>query len=477
VAAAITFVDWRRGLFVAVLIALIQDPLRKLTPDQPVVYVALVGVAFGFATLSALMSGVPLAPKSIWGWRKYLEKPFWLFIGILTVQGIYAYLNVGVISVPLIGLLSYLTPFAALFFVYQTIVRSPEAYLSDFIRFYVVCIALALCSVYLEFAGYGWKILGNVGDYLYIYSKAGRMITYAGIFRSSEVAAWHAATCVCLFAIWMLSRRLTVSRVIASTIFVLAVVALGVITGRRKFLVEIVVFIAAYATLLLYLGRGAKLALLSGFIGLMGYIAFTAWVPDESVEHTIHRSRGGDEQYREYVVRSKGVFSEIPERFAALGIAPISWAYKEYGFFGAGLGVGSQGTSQFGLKTQYAAEGGLGKIWVELGGIGLVITLWLGWALARHIWWSIRIVNSQSAQLSRISCGLASFLIANLATFAVATQIYGDIFVLLLLGTALGALLAMPVIAGRSLLQKQILGLAPGSPSPARRKMVGASNC
>ncbi len=54
------------------------------------------------------------------------------------------------------------------------------------------------------------------------------------------------------------------------------------LTGRRKFLVEIIIFASAYVTLLSYFGRGAvRLALLSGFIGLTGSLALTLLMPDE----------------------------------------------------------------------------------------------------------------------------------------------------------------------------------------------------
>jgi hypothetical protein len=153
--------------------------------------------------------------------------------------------------------------------------------------------------------------------------------------------------------------------------------------------------------------------------------------------------------YKNYVARTKSVFGDVPDRFTELGLAPIGWAYNKYGVLGAGLGAGSQGTAQFGATAQGAAEGGLGKIWLELGAPGFFAVIFLGWALVRHIWQVLNFVSRQSKRLSRISYGLVSFLIANLATFAVATQIYGDIFVLLMIGTALGALLAMPVLCSR----------------------------
>jgi hypothetical protein len=464
-AVVAVFTDWRRGLFVAVPVALLQDPLRKLTPDQPVVYVVLVGVVFGAAALAATMSGISLVPRHIWGWRRYLAAPFGLFVAVVIFQAIHAFASFGNVVVPLIGLSAYLTSFVALCLVYQTVVRSPDNFLINFFRFYIVCFSLALTTIYLEYIGYDWSILGEVGQRLIIFDRTtgAKLSAYSGLFRASEVAAWHAATCVCFFAIWMVNRRLTLGKGLAATLFVLMIVGLGVVTGRRKFLVEIVVFASAYLTLLLYFGRGARLALLSAFIGVMGYFAVTLWVSDGPGGLATRSVRG--EQYQDYVSRIESVFKDIPDRFTDLGLAPISWAYDEYGLLGAGLGVGSQGGQHFGATAQGAAEGGLGKIWLELGVPGFVIIAWLGWAFTRHIWATLKFVSGQSPQVGRIACGLTSFLLANIATFAVATQVYGDIFVLLLLGTALGALLATPVLAKRAVLQKQVLRLAPDSSS------------
>ena len=110
----------------------------------------------------------------------------------------------------------------------------------------------------------------------------------------------------------------------------LTIVGLGMLTGRRKFLVEIIVFASAYVTLLLYFGRGAKLALLSGFIGLIGYLAFTLLVPDSPTGGATSRIVSvRDEQYVNYVSRTKSVFDDVPDRFNELGLAPISWAYDD----------------------------------------------------------------------------------------------------------------------------------------------------
>ena len=56
-------------------------------------------------------------------------------------------------------------------------------------------------------------------------------------------------------------------------------------------------------------------------------------------------------------------------------------------------------------------------------------------------------VSARSARLARLSYGIFALLVANGAVFSVATQVFGDVFVLLVLGLNLGFLLAMPVLA------------------------------
>src|SRR5688572_17307124 len=97
------YADWRRGLFFAVPIALLQDPLRKLTPGEPVVYILLVGVVLGIAALAAAMSGISLLPGRIWGWRRYLSVPFAFFVGIIILQAINSFIRFGNVFIPLIG--------------------------------------------------------------------------------------------------------------------------------------------------------------------------------------------------------------------------------------------------------------------------------------------------------------------------------------------------------------------------------------
>jgi hypothetical protein len=458
-AGAIALSDWRLGLFAAVPVGLLQDPLRKLIPGQPVEYVVLVGVVIAIAAFAATMSNVSLLPNRIRGWRNYLATPFAFFLTLLILQAVNTFVRSNNVIIPMIGFLSYLTPFVALGLVYQMVLHSPENFLTKFLKFYIFCVLLVLPTIALQFIGYRWSVLGEVGQGILVYDQHTVMSAYSGLFRASEIAAWHAGTCACFLIILTVSRPMKLTHTLLAGGLLITIIGLGVLTGRRKFLVEIVVFASAYLTLLCYYRRNAwRLAVLSGLVGLMGFSALALLMPNEQsqVRHAFNAP------YEAYVERGKTGFGAVPDRFAELGIAPIGWAYRRYGLLGAGLGSGSQGSQQFGGLGDPAAEGGLGKISLELGVPGLVIVIWLALALLRHLFAILRLVNRQSQQLGRIAFGLTSFLIANIANFIVATQAYGDIFALLLVGTALGALMAMPVLAQRAL-QKRVLRLMPYS--------------
>src|SRR5262249_6684477 len=129
---------------------------------------------------------------------------------------------------------------------------------------------------------------------------------------------------------------------------------------------------------------------------VVGYIWLAAGLR-EGVSEPVD---AGSLSYSLYVQRSQTVFRDVPSRFVDLGIAPVTWAYDKFGPLGAGLGVGTQGTQHFSGGIQGAAEGGLGKITVELGIPGLFVMGWFAIALFRHLW---RIMRAASGRSPRIA--------------------------------------------------------------------------
>jgi len=450
--------EWRLALLLCLGTAVLQDPLRKLTPDQPVFFVVLVGAVFVAACIGALARGTALAPNVLFKRYRQLAAPFLTLLLLIIVQAFNSYLRFDNPMIPLIGLLTYVLPFTSIVFAYQLVSRQGELSINRFMKWYVVCIALALTTVYFEFSGYDWSILGQVGEKLIIYDEVTGAVLYpsSGSFRASEIAAWHAMTTACFIVLMTFMQRATFTRLLISVIVAVLLIAVGLLTGRRKLVVELTVFVSTYFILWIVLERGVgKLAIIA-FTGaaLAGY----GWLAAELRDGVSERFNGESVNYSFYVQRSEGAFQDVPSRFVELGIAPIMWAYDSFGVFGAGLGAGTQGTQHFGGGGDIAAaaEGGLGKITLELGIPGLFVMGWFAILLFRYLWRIMQAASRHSVRMGRLSFGLFSFLVANLAGFSVATQAYGDLFVLLILSWTLGFLLAIPALVEREVRDRQL---------------------
>ena len=449
------FADWRLGLLLCLATAILQDPLRKLTPDQPVIFVVFAGVVFGAACLGAWAQGVPLTPRSIFGRDRRLAVSMWLLLLLIIIEAFNSYFQFRNPMITLIGLLTYLLPLPSIIFAYQLVRRGGEARIHQFLTAYLLLTMLALATVYLEYAGYDWPVFGQVGGNLLIYDQSfgGLIVPHSGIFRASEIAAWHAMTCACFALLLVTLRKFNFLTLLTVAIVVALLIGVGILTGRRKTVVEVVVFASTYFILWLVLQKGvARLGIVLAIPGLIGF----GWLVTQLVARPAYLDEETLAYYR-YVERAKTAFEDVPSRFTELGIAPIIWAYNGFGLFGAGLGVGTQGTQHFGGGGDIAgaAEGGLGKITLELGIPGIFLMGWIAILVFNYLWRIMRDASQVSPRIAALSYGLFSFLVANVAAFSVGTQAYGDIFILLILSWTLGFLLAVPVLLEREIRARQ----------------------
>lgn len=452
-AGLLSLLDWRKGLMMCVLVGIAQDPLRKLAPGQPVYYVLLVGVVFGMAWLRAASMRIPLGPSVIQGWKQNLKAPFSLFVGLVAAQAMHSFVRYDSALMAGIGLLVWLAPIPAVVLAYQFAARRGILGVRRWMLIYVLLALASLSGVYLEYVGFQWRVLGEIGEGQTIYDLGTVLKAHSGFFRASEIAAWHTAAIACFVFILALGKRPTVMRVLLAAGLIGILVSLGILTGRRKMLVEITIFITTYVFLVAWLQRGmARLAVMVVVMGFVGYVAIVGFVAPDLVQSSYSKSLRMEnaQKIEGYAVRGQSVFVDLPRRVNELGVQPVIWSIDSFGWFGAGLGTGSQGTNQIAEAhniNRGAAEGGLGKVAMELGVPGLFLSLWLVIALARHLRQQLEVVTRISPQHTRVAYGLVAFLAANIATFSVATQAYSDLFILLILGWCLGFLLAMPALA------------------------------
>jgi hypothetical protein len=97
-----------------------------------------------------------------------------------------------------------------------------------------------------------------------------------------------------------------------------------------------------------------------------------------------------------------------------------------------------------------AAEGGLGKVLAELGVPGLILLLWMAVAMARYLWSIGTVLRDDDPVLSKLAFGLLAFLVTNGFVYAIAHQVFGDPFILIILGFFLGFVMAMPKMVRRA---------------------------
>ena len=449
------FSEWRYALLACLATAILQDPLRKLTPDQPVFFVAFVGVVFAGACAGAWSRNVSLNPVNMFDRNRKILTTMSLLLFLIFAQAINSFAHFGNAMISVIGLLTYLLPLPSIVFAYQLAGRAGEARIHQFLKAYLLLMTIALTTVYFEYAGYEWPIFGQVGGTMLLYDKYlnGILIPHSGIFRASEIAAWHAMTCACFIMLLLTLQRINVWTISAAAILVALLLGIGILTGRRKTVIEVAVFASSYFILWLIFKRG--MAKVGVVVAIVGVICFS-WMLSQMSDEPAYLDQQSLGYYR-YVERTKTAFQDTPARFVQLGIAPITWAYDRFGFFGAGLGVGTQGTQHFGGGGEIAgaAEGGLGKITLELGIPGLLLIGYLGILVFNHICQIMREASRISTRIAALSYGLFSFLLANMAAFTVATQAYGDLFILLILSWTLGFLLAIPVMLEREVRARQ----------------------
>lgn len=446
--------DWQRGMYLTVAMALLQDPVRKVIPGQPPYFILFTGFVYGAAMLGAMGKRVPLAPSMVAGWQRNIGPYFQFFVLVVLIQAVHSLLRYGIPLVTILGLIGYLAPFVALTLAHAFAATTGSAGVRRLLLFYAGAAGLALGTIYLEASGLNLPILGEVGEGIRIYDQGGVLAANSGTFRASEIAAWHAAMCACVVIFLLTVSDLDTRKLALACILVAAIIFLGVQTGRRKFLVMIAVFCCAYGGLCALLSRRTRIASIpAAFLGGLTYIIFliASDLDGPSMAQAV------DPEYQLYVQRANTVFGDVNSRFLELGLAPISWAYEWFGLWGGGVGIGTQGVQHMTDMGDHvgAAEGGLGKIMLELGVPGLLAIAALGITFMRHIWRLFSYLSERSETHARLAFGLASILVANVASFSVATQAFGDVFVLLFLGIIFGSLLATPRILDRDIAMRE----------------------
>jgi len=424
------------GMLITLLAGFLQDFARKIVPDEPI-YLTVVVLLFAAATFTGAFGRGSLPSfKQIPDWNREMKWAAELFVIIVVLQSLAAYLYTSSIVLAGIGLLVYLSPFPAFLMAYGY--ASSSERIIAFLRLYMIASVIASAGIYLSWLGFEWSTLRSVGEPLVVYSmETGEALALpAGFMRTPEIAAWHAATGFCLAVVLgTVSRRTNAmwASMLLGAFFMGAVL----LTGRRKFLLEIAAFLLIFLIFNLRFRIGsAKLIKALVATALVGSIlAIGGILTDDTV------TRLGQASLR----HEESAFQDVLDRFMNLTFGAFGYIIDTNGFFGSGAGSGSQGAQYFGGGDELvglAAEGGLGKILAELGVPGLLAFLWVAFRFSRYLWRTLNLLQPKDHRIGYMTLGLAAFLGANAIVFVSAHQVFGDPFVLLVIGCSLGFIVA-----------------------------------
>lgn len=431
--ALVTLWNWRYGFLCIIAVGVLQDVLRKLTPGVPAYYIVWSMALFGVIAVVALWKKQVGRLNQLWLGNQALQTVFILYFVLITLQIVHSLVRWSTPIVPLLGGIFYLAPFLALLIVLAY--ARDMIWVRRFIYTYLAIMVPVCLTVYLSL----WfkdsvPVLRDVGEFigrqLVIYDVGTVLYSYSGFLRVGEIAAFHAATSAAFLTIFIYeSHRGVAYRVACAALIVLLVGAI-VLTGRRKMLMALSIFWVLQFYLMTVLRKGtSRQAIVLLILGLplsvgIGFL-------------------GGDGSFSLYLERGGSVFSSVGAR-AETAIMLFWSALDRSGGLGLGAGVASQGMRYTGVDlTRYvggASESGIGYIALELGVPGIIVMVLFVIVIARVFWRKLKFVARVDEGLLVYAASFAALLVANMATFITATQLYGDYFVLIVLGIIAGCL-------------------------------------
>lgn len=422
--------DWRVAPYCMILIAALQDPIRKVTPGAPAWFLLSIVPIF-------LAMAVGLArERPAWLWSFAVREPrifraalwfgVWMVVPLLLSVALY---GLGGLKLAMLGFLSYGVALCAIVIGFHFGMNA--ARLRQACIWFVVVTAVMLIGLPLDYAGAypDWLALGTeaMGMEWVRYSGETSIELFAGFYRSPDIMGWHSTMAAMVAILLALTTKNPKLRVFWLMVAAWALVG-TFLCGRRKFFYMLPIFLLALVWL--------KRARWRSFLPRLGIAVGLAAALFAVMYQQVGVHRGVDAYY----------FSTADEAFGRAeqhAFDSVIMTFRQSGILGRGLGSAATGAHHLpGTHTGAWQEGGLDRLAVELGLPGLLLALWFGWTLLRRL----NRISSRLAGMPGAGAdlygGICAIVAANAASFVVSGQIFGDPFVgfflALLVGAALG---------------------------------------
>jgi hypothetical protein len=431
--AARALLSWRTGILLMIVLAAIQDPMRKLVPGTPGWLVLLTAPVF-----VAVVIGSSASNRRWWSAFRKENKTIARALVMLCVLSLPAAVvsatyGSGSWMLTVLGAFSYSVIFLGMVagFHFARGGRDLRRLLATYCLLHGVMLSGAALEYLHLFSGsvlIGSRILG------YEWIRWGHGYTVdmiAGFYRSADVMGWHAAA-VAMISVILASTAAGTRRWAWFGLSMLAMVAL-LLCGRRKMVYMLPVFLLSFSFILWQAGRAGRVIALAGFLAIP--LASVSMVGDWIGE--------GSANIRYY--SGEGLQQNAWESIRGQGFSTVLETYRQNGLLGAGLGVATPGSHHIAVaRPRVWQESTSSRILAELGVPGALGFLFVMAAMSVRLW---RISISQLRARTRLSvyaAGLVAFFMANVGSLVVSGQILADPFIAAFLGFLVGVTLSVP---------------------------------
>lgn len=421
--------DWRRAVFLVVALAIVIDPLRKITPGAPA-YLMLATAPPILVIIFKMLFNRRRTPteRRIRAGMNGIGVSAALFaLACIPAASISATYGTGSWLLTLAGAASYGTLAASIyvgayFSISVTIVRR-------LIAFYCLASLALMPGAFLEYFGFAtqYAILGT--DALQMdwvkYHGYDTINLISGFYRSPDVMGWHAATVVMLsLLLFLTSDQRSQKRWIWILIAMVSAGALF-LCGRRKMVFMIPIFVTFLITFTVFSGnrrwikRAPALVLAPLLVGGLAIFWF-----------------GSNSLLTDYYFSSS---NQAANQISNQGFEGLEITLQQSGIFGEGLGFATPGTQHLSVsRPRVWQESGSTRILVELGIPGAAaLCVFLIVSFARSFL-NTRTMPHGTGRNSLFPIALLAIVAANVASLFISSQILADPFIVFFIGLMLG---------------------------------------
>jgi len=432
-ACLVALADWRKAIFLGILIDFLRDPVRKLVVGKPI------AVTLSGAVLWLLI--VLVASTACHGSLRRMLQTYprlWMALQLLLLAMIPA-AAISVMTQPQgiilagIGGATYLIPVLGVGTGYA-FAKNRRLVLA-FLRFYIVVNSIALIGVVFQYLGTDVPALGGI-DFKWLRYRTGYTVDLmCGWYRSPDIMGLHAAHVIMFSLLLAAEGRRNIRP--GWLLFALWATFCVIVSGRRKMIGVPLVFAATLLILAWFYGvrRIGKFAtIVAVSVALGGGLGVFFLATDQADDYTEYAS---------------SLFTEGAGRTNEIVVGSTLSTLRHVGLLGSGLGSATQGryyVSEGSGSTRGWQEDGVSRMFAEFGVFGVVLLSFALIFVVRSVAKSLRMVPP-SSEFKILQLGLISVVVGNIASFCISHQQYsGDPVNALVVTLIMGMAFAVPAM-------------------------------